>query len=254
MFTSKDDLKLEYGVDMEIGKFLTDREVPENNLYWKERLLYILPMSGYLFIPVYIDLQFRIGLPKSELLSEPHLKLMEAILHSAAKEESKLISMEEHVAECIALAQPVCRNPALLHDLTCYFSGRKDQCSVALGTKFRSLNRADAYLFSLCYFDVSPAVTKKLIDAWYALIAYYLLIDDLKDLQSDYENQEDNALLEAGLNTQGAEAIDTLLTSCYEVMSTVNPVIANRIDHKRQTANVKRLIDDFLQQQSISAS
>ena len=46
MFTSKDDLKLGYGVDMEIGKFLTDRKVPEENLYWKNTLLYISTMPG----------------------------------------------------------------------------------------------------------------------------------------------------------------------------------------------------------------
>ena len=79
MFTSKDDLKLGYGVDMEIGKFLTDRKVPEDNLYWKNRLLYIIPMPGYLFIPLYMDIQFRLGLPKAELLSEQHLQLLELI-------------------------------------------------------------------------------------------------------------------------------------------------------------------------------
>lgn len=246
MFTSKDDLKLEYGVDMEIGKFLIDREVPAGNLYWKNRLLYIVPMPGYLFIPLYMDIQYRLGLSRAELLSEQHLQLLEAILHSAARLESKAIDFEAHIAECIALARPVCKNPSLLQDLIYYFSGEKEKSAVALGTPYRSLSRADAYLFSLCYFEFDSALKKKLVDAWYALITYYLIIDDLQDIQSDFEQQEENAVLEAGLNEEGVKSIEALIHQSYQVMNTVSPVIANRIDHKRQLMNVKQVIDNFL--------
>lgn len=246
MFTSKDDLKLGYGVDMEIGKFLIDRKVPAGNLYWKNRLLYIVPMPGYLFIPQYIDIQYRLGLSKAELLSEQHLQLLEAILHSAAKLESKAIDFDAHITECIVLAEPVCKNPSLLQDLIYYFSGKKEKSGVALGTPYRSLNRADAYLFSLCCFDFDSALKKKLVDAWYALITFYLVIDDLQDIQSDFEQQEENAVIEAGLNEEGAKAIEALIHQSYQVMNAVNPVMANRIDHKRQLMNVKQVIDDFL--------
>ncbi|HRO47749.1 hypothetical protein [Agriterribacter sp.] len=247
MFTSKDDLKLGYGVDMEIGKFLTDRKVPEGNLYWKKRLLYIVPMPGYLFIPLYMDMQFRLGLPKSELLSEQHLQLLENILHSAAKLESNAINFEEHIAECVALTRPQCKNPSFLQDLVYYFSGEKEKAAVTLGMPYQSLNRADAYLFSLCYFDFDHAVKKRLVAAWYALISYYLIVDDLEDIETDFEQQEENAVLEAGLSDQGAKAIEALIHQSYHVMNTVNPVIANRIDHKRQLVNVKAVIDAFLQ-------
>ncbi len=246
MFTSKDDLKLVYGVDMEIGKFLIDRKVPAENLYWKNRLLYIVPMAGYLFIPQYMDIQYRLGLSKAELLSEQHLQLLEAILHSAAKLESKAIDFEAHIAECIALAEPGCKNPSLLQDLIYYFSGEREKSGVALGTPYRSLNRADAYLFSLCCFDFDSVLKKKLVDAWYALITFYLIIDDLQDIQSDFEQQEENAVIEAGLNEEGAKSIEALIHQSYQVMNEVNPVMANRIDHKRQLMNVKQVIDDFL--------
>ena len=246
MFTSKDDLKLGYGVDMEIGKFLIDRKVPAGNLYWNNRLLYIVPMPGYLFIPQYMDIQYRLGLSKAELLSEQHLQLMEAILHSAARLESKEIDFEAHIAECVALAEPVCKNPSLLQDLIYYFSGEKEKSGVALGTPYGSLNRADAYLFSLCCFEFDSALKKKLVDAWYALIVFYLIIDDLQDIQSDFEQQEENAVLEAGLNEEGAKSLEVLIHQSYQVMNTVNPVMANRIDHKMQLMNVKQVIDDFL--------
>lgn len=246
MFTSKDDLKLSYGVDMEIGKHLVDRKVPEDNLYWKNRLLYIIPMPGYLFIPMYMDIQFRLGLPKSGLLSEQHLQLMEAIMHSAAKLEGRLINVEEHIEECIALTRPLSRNPSFLQDLTYYFSGEKEKASVALGMPYPSLNRADAYLFSLCYFDFDSVLKQKLVNAWYALISYYLIVDDLEDIQTDFEQKEENVLLEAGLTEQGAKAIEALIHKSYHEMSGVNPVIANRIDHKRQLVNIKAVIDGFL--------
>ena len=203
-------------------------------------------MPGYLFIPQYMDIQYRLGLSKAELLSAQHLQLLEAILHSAAKLESKAIDFETHIAECIALANPVCKNPSLLQDLIYYFSGEKEKSDVVLGTPYRSLNRADAYLFSLCCFDFDNVLKKKLVDAWYALITFYLIIDDLQDIQSDFEQQEENAVLEAGLNEKGAKSLEVPINQSYQVMNTVNPVMANRIDHKMQLMNVKQVIDDFL--------
>ena len=85
------------------------------------------------------------------------------------------------------------------------------------------------------------------MDAWYALITYNLIVDDLEDIQPDFEQQEENAVLEAGLSEEGAKAIETLIHQSYHVMNEVNPVIANRIDHKRKIMNVKGIIDAFLQ-------
>ncbi|MCO5236322.1 MAG: hypothetical protein M9933_08640 [Chitinophagaceae bacterium] len=247
MFTSKDDLKLDYGVDMEIGKFLTDRKVPSENLYWKDRLLYIIPMPGYLFIPLYMDIQYRLGLSKKQLLSEEHLQLLEAILHSAARLEAKTINFKQHIEECTALAEPVNKNPGFLQDLKYYFGGEKEKSGVSLGAAYPSLSRADAYLFSLCCFDFGGDLKKQLADAWYALIGYYLVIDDLEDLESDYEHQEENAVIEAGLDDRGVRSVMDVLDRCYETMNKINPVLANRMDHKRQVIRVKEKIDTFLE-------
>lgn len=246
MFTSRDDLKLDYGVDMEIGKFLVDRKVPSDNLYWKDRLLYIVPMPGYLFIPLYMDIQFRLGLPKEQLLSEPHLQLLEAILHSAAKLEAKKIDFKEHIAECIARTEPVNKNPEFLQDLRYYFGGENQKSMVSLGTRYPSLNRADAYLFSLCFFEFSGHLKTMLVKSWYALISYYLMIDDLEDLEADYSHQEENAVIDAGLNDKGVESINAVFDLSFSTLNGINPVLANRIDHKRQVIQVKQKIDDFL--------
>jgi hypothetical protein len=246
MFLSKEDLKLGYGVDLEIGKFLVDRKVPVGNLYWKKRLLYLLPMPGYIFIPLFTDIEFRLGLPKSELLSEEHFQLVESILHSAATLEFTSMSFEEHIRECVELTRPVCRNPAFLQDLIYYFGSEKEKASIALGTPFKALNRADAYLFSLCYFPFNDETKKKLIDAWYALISYYLIIDDLEDIRSDFEKNEENAILESALQEESVQKIKDLMARSFEIMSGVNPVLANRIEYKNQVTDINAIIASFL--------
>jgi len=248
MFVSSDDLKLGYGVDLEIAKFFVDRKVPKDNLYWRKRLLYIGPMPGYIFIPTFTDIEYRFGLDKCQLLSEEHIILMEKILHSAGKHEFHEISYEEHINECIELTKSNCNNPSLFEDLIFYFKGEEEKASIPLGCPFKSLQRADAYLFSLCYFQFGQELKLKLTESWNALMTYYLIMDDLEDIKSDFINQDENVLIEAGLNENGAEIIYKMIDKSYEVMSKINPVLANRIDHKRSTINVHKIIESFLQE------
>jgi hypothetical protein len=250
MFLSHEDLKLSYGVDMEIGKFLVDRRVPPDNAYWKKRLLYLNFLPGYIFIPLYADIQYRLGLPKAELMSDHYMNFVESILDSAGRQEWEGVSMEEHIHECLELTRTVSRNPELLQDLIHYFKGEKEKATVKLGTPFPALARADAYLFTLCYFDFDPGLKKKLVEAWYALITYFLVVDDLEDIKKDFTKQEENSILEAGLNKDGAEKIMDMLDRDYEVMDEINPVLSNRIDFTRKTKNIQGIIDTFLKEQS----
>jgi hypothetical protein len=41
MFVSSNFLAIHYGVNDTIAKFFVDREPPINNLYWKDKLLYL---------------------------------------------------------------------------------------------------------------------------------------------------------------------------------------------------------------------
>lgn len=63
MFLSADELKLAYGVDLRIGKVYVDRKVPVGNAYWEGRRLYMPPVTGFLFMPIFSDLCRRCGLP-----------------------------------------------------------------------------------------------------------------------------------------------------------------------------------------------
>ncbi|MFT3950283.1 MAG: hypothetical protein QM763_25175 [Agriterribacter sp.] len=246
MFTTKDDLKLIYGVDMQIGKFFVDRKVPENNLYWKGRYLYINPMPGYLFIPIYTDIQYRLGLAKHELLGEPYAGFMEALMHSIGRQEFEKLTIEEHIKECVDITSPYCRNPVLLNELKEYFSGINHINGIDFGLSLKALNRVDSYLFTLCFFEFDNATKKKLVDAWHALMTYYLINDDVDDIKDDFNDNEDNCILEAGLSAQGAKIIEGFKQSSYITMETINPVFANRMDYSWQLMNVEQIITDYL--------
>jgi hypothetical protein len=249
MFLSCDDLKLAYGVDMEIGRFYVDRKVPVNNVYWKNRHLYIPPAPGFYFMPIFSDLAFRAGIEKSILLSEDFIQLAEKILDSAGRLEQKDISWEEHIIECVQFAELKLANGIFLEDLKSYFAGNKEKTSVPLGTPYPSLNRADAYLFALCAISFDQETKAKLVESWYALMTYFLILDDLADIKDDFKNNEENALIEAGLSEQGAAVITEMINRSYVKMEKINPVMANRIDHKRQSLDVEAIIRSFLRGQ-----
>jgi hypothetical protein len=245
MFLTCDDLKLAYGVDMEIGRFYVDRKVPVNNAYWEKRHLYIPPVPGFFFMPIFSDLAFRVGIEKSTILSEDFIQLAEKILDSAGRLEQKQISWEEHINECVQLAALKMANRDFLEDLKSYFAGNKSNASVPLGTPYPSLNRADAYLFALCAISFDQDKKVKLVESWYALMTYFLILDDLADIKDDFKNNEENALIEAGLSEQGAAIITGMINRSYIQMEKINPVMANRIDHKRQSLDVEAIIRSF---------
>ena len=121
--------------------------------------------------------------------------------------------------------------------------------TVSLGTPYPSLNRADAYLFALCTISFDQEKKVKLLESWYALMTYFLILDDLVDIKDDFKNNEENALIEAGLSEQGAAIITDMINRSYVNMEKINPVMSNRIDHKRQSLDVEAIIKSFLKGQ-----
>ena len=76
MFISTDFLAIKFGVDDAIARFFVDREPPANNLYWKDKLLYLRPAPGYLFIPLIVDLLFKIGIERQQLLVQANRTIL----------------------------------------------------------------------------------------------------------------------------------------------------------------------------------
>ncbi|MCE2849378.1 MAG: hypothetical protein LW815_09465 [Chitinophagaceae bacterium] len=244
MFLSKDDLKLAYGVDMHIGETYVNRQVPQDNLYWKNRKIYVPGAPGYTFMPIFSDLLYRCGADREQLIGEDFLQLSEAILHSAARLEHKQLGWEEHVAEVIALVAPAVIDNQLFNALKAY-AGNAHPIKTGdekLGTAFPSLNRADSYLFSLVIINSPSFDVDKAIRAWYALMTYFLILDDLADIREDLLNGEENVLIDAGLNDAGADKITEMIDESIATMNLVNPVMANRIEHKKSLINLHEII------------
>ena len=244
MFLSKDDLKLAYGVDMLIGETYVNRQVPPDNLYWQKRKIYIPGAPGYTFMPIFSDLLYRCGADRQQLMGEDFLQLSEGILHSAARLEHKQIDWKAHVDEVVNLVVPHVVDNQLFEALKAYAVSLHSHKSgdVRLGTAFPSLNRADSYLFSLVIINSPSFDVDKAISAWYALMTYFLILDDLADIREDLLNGEENVLIDAGLDDAGADKVEAMIDESIAIMNQVNPVMANRIEHKKSLINLHEII------------
>ena len=205
MFISKEHLHTNLGIDQEIAAFFVNRKVPENNLYWKDRLLYISRGTGYLFIPLFFDLQLRCGVTKKVLLDEKYILLMESILHHAAHHEFEQIPFSQNIESCKQVMQNKVNNETLFTDLLRYFSNEDLKPFKYLGTSSKALNRGDTFLFSLCYLNLLLTQTQNIIAHWYALVPSFLLMDDIMDLREDQRVNDENAISDFGPGSIGVE-------------------------------------------------
>ncbi len=198
MFISTGYLGIQYGVDNKIAKFFVDREPPANNLYWKDKYLYLRPSPGYLFIPLIVDILFRLGIDRQQLLSDEFIHCLEQTGHISALEETKQISNTEAIQQCIALARESCKNESWLNSVIDYFRGTADNLFISIATPFKALHRGDVFLFSLSALDYPEELFEKIAKYWFALISTLLLLDDAEDIEDDRVNNEENAFLESG--------------------------------------------------------
>ncbi len=244
MFLTKDDLKLSYGVDLQIGKTFVDRPVPADNLYWKNRKIYIPGAPGYIFIPIYADILYRSGVHLDELLSDSFIQISEKILHSAALHEYEQITWRAHALQVSELVGPHVVNKSFYNDLMQYTVQEQplQQSTLPLGTVFPSLNRADSYLYLLSIIQSPSFNLEKALKGWYALMTYFLLLDDLADIKEDIKTGQPNALMDAGLNDHGEKMIGEMIEKSINDMNDVNPVMSNRIDHKKSLIDLHGLI------------
>jgi hypothetical protein len=240
MFISTRHLVTKYGIDEVIARFFVDREPPANNLYWHEKLLYLRPAPGYLFIPLIIDLLFKVGLSKKDLLSHAFVEIMEGVGDISAHEETRRIAVDTAIKNCDKLVEPVAINVAWLAIVKKYFNGNDDNLIATLSTPFTSLHRGDFFLYSLSMVNFSEELFEKVTEQWFALISTLLLLDDAEDLESDLATGEENAYIESGLNADGLHRINVLLQVSLEKIALVNPTMAAELG--RQHAEVSLLL------------
>lgn len=232
MFLSSNELATTYNIHDTIARFFVDREPPKGNLYWKDKLLYLRPKAGYLFIPMAVDTFYKLGIPMNALLSDTYVTRLEAIGHIAAQEEAKLITHDEAVDACIVLTGNTYTNKAYYAALVDYLKGGTNNFIAALTWPYNALHRGDIFLFSLCVLDMDDVMAHKLVKHWFALITSLLLMDDAEDLEDDKRTGEPNAFLQSGLHKEGIENIKRLLNDNLAVIEEINSTMMRNIDHR----------------------
>ncbi|ULQ52888.1 hypothetical protein [Flavihumibacter fluvii] len=239
MFTSKQHLTIDLGVDPAIAAFFVDRAVPKNNSYWKGRYLYVARGTGYLFIPLFFDLQRRAGVDLKRLLDEDYVQLMENILDLAGKYEGHELDFATHIQQIEALVSNRSVQPELLDDLRRYFSRQPQQPVGNIGTENPALNRGDALLYLLTVLPDSHEIIQKIIGYWYLLVPSFLLMDDIMDLHEDKEKQEENSLAHFGYDAAGVKKALAVLDVSFSKLEAVNPLLGTffRSNLDRQLAS-----------------
>lgn len=230
MFISANFLSIQFGLNDGIAKFFVDREPPKNNLYWKDKLLYLRQEPGYLFIPIIVDTLYKLGIDKAVLLGDEYVQLLEKIGHIAALQEVEQISHEQAVEQCIALTQSVAKNQHFYAALIDYSKGNSNNFIKPFCTPFNALHRGDIFLFSLVVLDFDNALAEKIIQFWFAIISSFLLLDDADDIEKDRINNHENAFLESGLDKAGIDQIKHLLSANLRLLQTINIPLAKGID------------------------
>ena len=230
MFVSANYLSINYGVDDKISKFFVDRQPPADNLYWHGKLMYLRPEIGWLFIPLIVDLLFKSGISKQQLLSEEFVGLMEQFGHISAKEELKHITHEQALEKCFALVEGNCKNETYFNNLLDFMKGGHNNFFAQVSTPFKALHRGDAFLFSLCALDIDESIQQEVVQYWFALISTLLLLDDAEDMEIDKSSGDENAFLESNLTKEGIEKIKALVKQNLQIITGINRIMAIKLD------------------------
>lgn len=249
MFVSADFLGIQFGVDDKIAKFFVDRQPPVNNLYWKDKLLYLRSQPGWLFIPLIVDLLFKLGIGREQLLSEAFIGLMENIGHISAEEELKIITKEEALKKLIQLVEGNCKSELFYNQLVDYMRGLPHNSFAKLATPYKALHRGDAFLFAICSLEFNQDLQEKIVQYWFALISSLLLLDDAEDIEIDKLANDENAFIESGLNKKGVEDLKQMIMKHIQMISLLNRTMATKLDKSYKDLLNKPHIQQLLNSQ-----
>ena len=246
MFVSANYLSINYGIDDTISKFFVDRQPPVDNLYWHGKLMYLRPEIGWLFIPLIVDLLFKSGISKQQLLSEEFVSLLEKVGHTSAEEELKQISHQQALEKYMALVGDNYKNVTYYNNLVDFMKGGQKNFFAEVSTPFKALHRGDAFLFSLCALDIDESIHQKVVQYWFALISTLLLLDDAEDMEVDKSSGDENAFLEIDLSKDGIEKIKVLVKQNLQIISGINRIMAIKLDEMFVTLSNKPHIQALL--------
>ena len=222
---TKRKLANEYGIDHDIATFFADRTPPPDNHFWKGKYVYLTNSLGYTIIPFLFDLQYKLGVEKSILLDEKHIRLMEDGFDLMSKYEAKDIGYNEFIGACELLFAPAVVNNHFFSDLLLYLNNGSP-LHYSLGASVKALNRADAFFFTLCDIPVEDQLLKRIIKAWSYVKVNALILDDINDLESDRINGEENSIIELGDNEAAMEKIQSMFSENIISLAGINSKLA----------------------------
>jgi hypothetical protein len=226
LFISVNQFEREMGVNKTIGRFFVDRKLPENNSFWKGRLLYISFGNGFVSIPVYYDILYRIGVPLEILLSEIHIVFMEKLMHYAIEQEKKEISKTEELNFIRDMLKGRIKNPDYYTSLNQYLDQPVLRPMGSFGLPHPSLNRADVFLYVLCDLPLTDTQWVSALKYWYALHPTYLIMDDVRDFTKDKDEGEENVVIDLSEGAEGFEKTLEMYRRNCDILEEINPPLA----------------------------
>jgi len=225
MFLSKQQLSQNFGIDPEIAAFFVDRPVPQNNMYWKDKLLYMRHKPGYLFIPLFTDLLLRLGIPKENLLGNTFVQGFEKILDGAAREEFGMLEEAAHVRGSYQVLRSEPGADAQWLDLMeRHFILRTERLPSQPSAD--ALCRADSFLLALALLPLDGIDREQVFRLWYSLVGFFLLLDDIEDFEKDTEAGDENALIQWGSGEKAAVEAEKHIDESIANLETISPKMA----------------------------
>jgi hypothetical protein len=236
------------GIDPFIADyFANQRQVPPDNLFWKDKRIYLSMGFGFLTIPFAFDLMHKCGISRDLLLHDDHVALMEQGFDLLKKYELKRITLEEFVAGCKQLLNDKIRQPHLARDLFALFTGEKPT-NFRFEISYQALARSDFFLYTLVDIPVSNEWIHQFLPYWYALARPILLLDDFRDIEEDRINGEENTIIELGDDKvavlKAYEMGKSDLAKLADINQPLSEFIQELLDDSMQYAPIQKMLAD----------
>jgi hypothetical protein len=236
------------GIDATIADYFANkRPVPADNLFWKNKRIYLSVGFGYLTIPFAFDLMYKCGLSEEQLLDDQHVTLMEQGFDRLKRYELKELSLPQFIKECSNLLHQQIRQKHLAEDLIGLFTGNTPRY-FQFETIHKALARSDFFLFTLVDLAISDEWVHQFLPYWYALARPILLLDDFKDLAEDRRNNDENTIIELGNNREGVLAAHQLGLQDTALLAQKNRKLAKHLEELLNEAILYPQVREVLNQ------
>lgn len=224
--------------------FANERAIPQDNLFWRNKRVYISGGFGFLTIPLVYDLLYKLGISEDVLLQDDHVTMMEKGFDRFMRYEHNEYSFEVFLQEMQTLLNGKIKQQKLADDLFALLKGGK-ATHFKFETTHKALARSDSFLFTILDLPITDSWVEHFLPYWYAVARPILLLDDFKDLEEDRIKNEENTIIELGNNSKAIEAAYEMGLADISIIETINPLLAKFM----QTMLKESLLYDHIQKE-----